>query len=145
MHTKSTNRLILFWLFIALPVLAYIVFRKSFNLGLYGDDWQHLYNLWRDFYVYHTKSFFDIRSYLNPYWPNYLYLGIINHFWGFFPPAYFIASFLMRIFANISLYFLTYELTKSRLAGVLSTVIFLFSAAGLQTTDWVFNMNTYLS
>lgn len=143
MSQRSINRFIVVWLFVILPLLAAFVFRNSFNLGLYGDDWQHLYNLWRDFFVYHRKSFFDIRSYLNPYWPNYLYLGIISHFWGFFPPAYFIASFLMRTFANIALYFLAFELTKSKRVGVLTTIIFLFSAAGLQTTDWVFNMNTY--
>lgn len=143
MQTKSTNRIIILWLFIGLPVLAFIIFRKSFDLGLYGDDWQHLYILWRDFFVFHTKSFFDIKSYLNPYWPEYLYLGIINHFWGYFPPAYFIASFITRVFANIALYFFSYELTKSKFASFLATLIFLFSATGLQTTDWVFNMNTY--
>ncbi len=140
---SGINRLTILWLFIGIPIIVALVLKKSFNLGLYGDDWQHLYNLWRDFYVYKTKSFFDIRSYLNPYWPSYLYLGIINHFWGFYPPAYFIASYLMRVFANITLYFLAYELTKSKLAAFLTTIIFLFSAAGLQTTDWVFNMNTY--
>lgn len=143
MQSKSTNRIILLWLFVGLPILAAFLFRKSFDLGLYGDDWQHLYILWRDFFVFHTKSFFDIKSYLNPYWPEYLYLGIINHFWGYFPPAYFIASFIARVFANIALYFFSYELTKSKLAAFLTTLIFLFSAAGLQTTDWVFNMNTY--
>lgn len=143
MKNKSSNRLIIFWLFIALPLLAALLFRKSFDLGLYGDDWQHLYNLWRDFFVYKTKSFFDIKSYLNPYWPNYFYLGIISHFWGYYPPAYFIASYFLRLFANIALYFFSYELTKSKLAAFLTTLIFLFSAAGLQTTDWVFNMNTY--
>lgn len=143
MKTKSTNKIILFWLVIVIPVAGAIIFRKSFSLGLYGDDWQHLYILWREFFVFHHKSFFDIRSYLNPYWPEYLYLGIINHFWGYYPPAYFIASFLMRTFANIALYFFAYELTKSKLAGFLTTLIFLVSAAGLQTTDWVFNMNTY--
>lgn len=143
MQYKSTNRLVILWLFIALPILAFLVFRKSFDLGLYGDDWQHLYNLWREFYVFKTRSFFDIRSYLNPYWPNYFYLGIINHFWGFYPPAYFIASFLSRLFATIALYFFSFELTKSKLAAFLTTLLFLVSAAGLQTTDWVFNMNTY--
>lgn len=143
MQTKLLNKWVIVWLSLGIPLLSAFVFRKSFNLGLYGDDWQHLYNLWREFFVYKTKSFFDIRSYLNPYWPSYLYLGIISHFWGFYAPAYFIASFLMRIFANISLYFLALELTKSKLAAILTTVIFLFSAAGLQTTDWVFNMNTY--
>lgn len=143
MQTKGFNRFIVIWLFLLLPLLGVFLFRKSFDLGLYGDDWQHLYNLWKEFFVYRTKSFFDIRSYLNPYWPNYLYLGIINHFWGYYAPAYFIASFLMRVFANISLYFLSFELTKSKLAAIFTSIIFLFSAAGLQTTDWVFNMNTY--
>lgn len=138
------NKFILLWLFVILPIAGFIVFRKSFNLGLYGDDWQHLYILWKDFYVYYTKSFFDIRSYLNPYFPASLYLGIIEHFWGYYPPAYFIASFLSRLFANIALYFLSYELTKSKLAAFLTSLIFLVSAAGLQTTDWVFNMNTYM-
>lgn len=141
---KSTSKLILFWLFIMLPISAVIIFRKSFNLGLYGDDWQHLYILWKDFYVYHTKSFFDVKSYLNPYFPESLYLGIIQHFWGYYPPAYFITSFLSRLFANIALYFFAYELTKSKLAAFLTTLIFLVSAGGLQTTDWVFNMNTYI-
>lgn len=137
------SKAILIWLLIGIPLVGAFIMRKSFNLGLYGDDWQHLYNMWRDFFVYKTKSFFDIRSYLNPYWPNYLYLGIINYFWGFYPPAYFIASYLLKMFATISLYFLSFKLTKSKLAAFLATVIFLFSAAGLQTTDWVFNMNTY--
>ncbi len=143
MFSKGINRIIAIWLFVALPLLAAFVFRKSFDLGLYGDDWQHLYIVWREFFVYKTKSFFDIKSYLNPYWPEYLYLGIIQHFWGYYPPAYFIASYLSRLFANIALYFLSYKLTKSKLAGFFTTLIFLVSAAGLQTTDWVFNMNTY--
>ncbi len=144
MNVKSLNKIALIWLFVILPLTGAILFRKSFDLGLYGDDWQHLYNLWRDFFVYHTKSFFDIRSYLNPYFPESLYLGIISHFWGYYPPAYFISSFLCRVFANIALYFFSYELTKSKLAAFLTSLLFLVSAAGLQTTDWVFNMNTYI-
>ena len=82
MQTKSINKKILIWLFVILPLIGIFLFRKSFDLGLYGDDWQHLYILWREFFVYKTKSFFDIRSYLNPYFPESLYLGIISHFWG---------------------------------------------------------------
>lgn len=144
MNGIFAHKAILTWLFIGIPLFTFFIFRKSFDLGLYGDDWQHLYYLWQDFYVFKTKSFFDIKSYLNPYWPNYLYLGIINHFWDYYPPAYFIISYLFRLFANIALYFFSYELTKSKLAAILTTLIFLFSAAGLQTTDWVFNMNTYM-
>ncbi len=147
MEVKKTgllnNRAILVWLFVLLPTIGIFLFRKSFDLGLYGDDWQHLYILWRDFFVFHTKSFFDVRSYLNPYFPESLYLGIISHFWGYYPPAYFISSFILRTMANIALYFFSYELTKSKLAAFLTSLVFLVSAAGLQTTDWVFNMNTY--
>ncbi len=144
MEGKPLNRGIAVWLFIILPILGMLIFRKSFDLGLYGDDWQHLYILWREFFVFHTKSFFDIRSYIGPYFPESLYLGIISHFWGYNPPAYFISSFFFRFLANIAIYFLSYELTKSRLAAFISSFIFLITAAGLQTTDWVFNMNTYM-
>ena len=131
------------WILIIIPLLSYIFLKKTLNLALYGDDWEQLYNLWLSFDVLKTLSFFDIRSYLSPYWPQYLFLGIIRHFFGYEPTAYFASSLFLRILATISLFFLIKKLTRKSLPAYLSTLIFTFSAAGLQTTDWVFNMNTY--
>ena len=131
------------WILIIIPLLSYIFLKKTLNLALYGDDWEQLYNLWLSFDVLKTLSFLDIKSYLSPYWPQYLFLGIIRHFFGYEPTAYFASSMFLRILATISLFFLVKKLTKKSLPAYLSTLIFTFSAAGLQTTDWVFNMNTY--
>lgn len=131
------------WIIIIIPLLSYIFLKKTLNLALYGDDWEQLYNLWLSFEVTKTLSYFDIKSYLSPYWPQYLFLGIIKHFAGYEPSAYFISSLFLRIMATISLFFLIKRITKKTLPAYLSTLIFIFSAAGLQTTDWVFNMNTY--
>lgn len=131
------------WILFIIPLLSFIFLKKTLNLALYGDDWEQLYNLWLSFDVSKTLSFFDIKSYLSPYYPQYLFLGLIRHFFGYEPTAYFASSLFLRILATISLFFLVKKLTKKSLPAYLSTLIFTFSATGLQTTDWVFNMNTY--
>lgn len=139
----KSHRSVLVWLILGIPIISYLLLQKTFNLALYGDDWLQLYNLWLSFDVHKTLSFFDIRSYISSYWPQYLFLGAIRHFFGYAAPAYFAVSLLLRILVSISLFFLVNELSKSRLAAFLASLIFTFSVAGLQTTDWVFNMNTY--
>lgn len=139
----KSHKFVLVWLMLGIPIISYLLLKKTFNLALYGDDWLQLYNLWLSFDVHKTLSFFDIKSYLSSYWPQYFFLGIIRHFFEYAAPAYFTASLMLRILATISLFFLVIELSKSRLAAFLATLIFTFSIAGLQTTDWVFNMNTY--
>ena len=143
MKLKKFNPATLFFLFVFVPFLNFFILQKSFNLGLYGDDWLQLYNLWLEFDVRRTASFFDIRSYLGPYLPQYIFLGLIRNFAGFDPAAYFLASYFLKVLSSISLFLLSKELTKSRLASVFITILFIFSAAGLETTDWVFNMNTF--
>lgn len=132
------------WILFFIPLLSFLFLRKTLNLALYGDDWEQLYNLWLSFDASKTLSFFDIRSYLNPYWPQYLFLGIIRHFFSYQPTAYFVFSLFFRIFSSISLFFLIKELTKKSLPAFLASLIFTLSVAGLQTTDWVFNMNAYV-
>ncbi len=143
MKTRLSSRFIIIWLVIGIPLLSYLFFKKTFNLALYGDDWLQLYNLWLSFDIHKQLSFFDIKSYLGAYMPQYFFLGIIRYVFGYEAQAYFAASLLLRIFSTISLFFLVREFTKNWFASFLSSIIFLFSAAGLQTTDWVFNMNTY--
>src|SRR3989344_4048169 len=114
------------WVLIIIPVLSYIFLKKTLNLALYGDDWEQLYNLWLSFDVLKTLSFLDIKSYLSPYWPQYIFLGIIRHFFGYEPTAYFASSMFLRILATISLFFLVKKLTKKSLPAYLSTIIFTF-------------------
>lgn len=140
--TKSQN-FTLIWLILVIPLLSYFLLKKTFNLALYGDDWLQLYNLWLSFDIHKTLSFFDIKSYLGAYMPQYFFLGIIRYFFGYEAQAYFAISLLLRILSAISLFFLVKEVTKDRVSSLIATILFTFSVTGLQTTDWVFNMNTY--
>lgn len=143
MNYIKSHRLIIIWLFIGIPLISYFLLKKTFNLALYGDDWLQLYNLWVSFDIRKELSFFDIKSYLGAYWPQYFFLGLIRHFFEYQASAYFAASLMLKVLATISLFFLIKILTKSSYAGFLATIILTFSVAGIQTTDWVFNMNTY--
>lgn len=134
----------LIWIFICIPLLSYLVLRSSFNLSLFGDDWEQLYNMWLEFEVRHSYHWLDIKSYLGPYNFSYSYLGILNNFFGLNSAAYFYTSYFCRVLSTISIFLLVKFLTKDKLAGVLSSLVFIFSAAGLETTDWVFNLNTYI-
>lgn len=143
MDQIKSYKFTLLWLLLGIPIISYLLLKKTFNLALYGDDWLQLYNIWLSFDIHKSLSFFDIKSYLGAYLPQYFFLGIIRHFFGYQDQAYFAASLILRIFATASIFFLVKELSKSQLASFLATIIFIFSAAGLETTDWVFNMNTY--
>ncbi|MBI1870784.1 MAG: hypothetical protein HYS07_06300 [Chlamydiae bacterium] len=131
------------WLFLGIPLFSYFVLKPTFNLSLYGDDWMQLYQMWLSFDVRRDLSFFSIHSYLGPYAPQYFFLGVLRYFFGYGPTAYFVTSAVLRILATFSLYFFTWEFTRSQKASFFSTLLFMVSFAGLESTDWVFNMNTY--
>lgn len=132
------------WIVIGIPLLSYLVLKPTFNLSLFGDDWEQLYNMWLEFEVRHSYRWLDIKSYLGPYNFSYSYLGILNNFFGLNSAAYFYTSYFFRVLSTISIYLLVKFLTKDKMAGFLSSLIFIFSIAGLETTDWVFNLNTYI-
>lgn len=134
----------LLWVIIGIPLVSYLILKPSFNLSLFGDDWEQLYFMYLEFDVRHSFSRFDIKSYLGPYNFSYAYLGILNNFFGLNSAAYFYTSFILRALATISIYLLVNFISKEKLAGFLASILFIFSVAGLETTDWVFNMNTYL-
>lgn len=143
MRLKSF-RFQLIWILVGIPLLSYLILKPTFNLSLTGDDWQALYITWLDFDVRKAHSWFDLKAYLGPYNFSYYYLGILNNIFKENVSLYFYNSFFFRVLCTISIYFLTKYLTKSYLAGFLSSLIFILSVAGLETTNWVFNMNSYL-
>lgn len=132
------------WIIIGIPLLSYLVLKPTFNLSLYGDDWQALYYTWLEFDVRKAYNWFDIRSYFGPYNFSYFYLGVLNNLFGQNIYLYFYNSLFFRILCTISIYFLTEYLTKQKLSAFLASLFFILLTTGLETTDWVFNMNTYL-
>ncbi|HET7098876.1 MAG TPA: hypothetical protein VFI61_01425 [Patescibacteria group bacterium] len=133
-----------------LPILLVIIigaiaFRLSFGLSLFGDDWLVLYIF--KYQVQHGNFGsipFDLVSYLSPYGPTYLIMGIIDKFFGLNPIPYFAASLFFRSLVSISLYILVFQITKNRLSAFVASLFWAVSEIGIESTNWVFNMNSYL-
>lgn len=132
--------------FVIIIATSLLALRLSFDLSLFGDDWLQLYIF--KFQVIHSKFWGipipDLRSLLSPYGPTYYLMGTIHKFFGLNPQPYFIASFIFRCIAGILLYVLVFRLSKSRLAAFATGIFWAVSEIGIESTNWVFNMNSYM-
>lgn len=135
---------LIFVLFIIL--LTYLSIGKSLDFALNGDDWQSLWRYTKDFT--NLQSYFNIRNYSTDY-SNYVFaniiMGLIYQLFHFEPFPYYFTSMTIRIITAISFYFAIFAATKSKMAGYLSSIFFTVMFSGIETTNWVFNMNSYIS
>lgn len=131
-------------LIIVAILIGIFAFKRSLGLSLFGDDWLHLFIFKYRILTGYLGSPTDIKTYLSPYGPTFLIMGIINNFFGYNPLPYFIFSLVSRSLVCISVYFFIFFITKNRWAGFISAVTWTVSVIGVETTNWVFNMNSYL-
>lgn len=143
--SSKKTEFILFILLIALINLLAV--GRSLGFGLNGDDWQALY-----FYITRFTdlgSHFDLRNFATGGLSNYTFahiiMGLIYRLFSFNPLTYYSVSLTFRISAALSFYPAVALATKSKLAGYLTALLFSVMFAGVETTNWVFNMNTYVS
>lgn len=133
-------------LFVSTILLTYFCLNKTLLFGLSGDDWFTLYRYILDFPT--LASHVNLASYINDH-SNYnfadLIMGIIYRQFSFSPFPYYLISMILRVIVAISFYWAVYMATKDKLAGYLSTLLFSIMFTGIETTNWVFNMNTYIS
>lgn len=132
------------FLFGVIILAGFLALKDSFYLSLFGDDWLAF---WR--YNYHLgpqslKEFNHLSYFLTVYGPQDVIMGLLEKVLGMNSPFYFIISFSFRMFAALSLFPLVYYVTKSRFAGFLAALFFAVSFIGIETTNWVFNMPSYL-
>lgn len=140
---KINNFLILF---LPITLLTYLSFSKTFSFGLTGDDWFTLYRYILDFPT--LISHFNLTNYINDHSTyNFadIFMGIIYRKFSFNPFPYYLISMILRIITAISFYYAVLIITKEKMAGYLSALLFSVMFAGIETTNWVFNMNTYFS
>ena len=117
-------------------IISVFAFRDSFSLSLFGDDWLVLY-------IFKNQAL-HWSSYLSPYGPTYLLMGVIDKFFGLNPFPYFVASLFFRSLAAVFLYALIFFLTRNRLSAFATSSLWAVSEIGIESTNWVFNMNSYL-
>lgn len=114
----------------------------SFRLALTGDDYL---TYWRYEYYLKKMNWSLLSFFFTDYGPQDTLFALIHHFFLFNPLPYFIISFILRLVASISFYPILRFITKNTYISLLGTITFLTSATGLETTNWVFNMPSYVS
>lgn len=134
------------WLILLITIISFIGIGQSLSFALNGDDWLALWRYIKDFTTF--QSHFDIKNYSTEY-GNYVFadiiMGIIYRLFSFNPFPYYLVSIILRAVTAISFYPAVSAASKDKRAGFLSSIFFACMFAGIETTNWVFNMNTYIS
>lgn len=134
------------WFPATVILLSFFSIGQSLQFAINGDDWLALYRYNQDFNSF--ISHLDIRNYITPtsnYVFGYLMMGIISKLFSYNPYPYYLVALILRIITAFSFYFGIYSVTKNKWMGYLSAIFFSSMYAGIETTNWVSNMNTYLS
>ena len=126
-------------------VFQLIALWPSFKLALFGDDWLAFWRSWTmvETDPYH-QGYNALTYFVTPYGPQDIIMGILRHFFGLNSTPYYIVSFIFRLIASFAVYIVFYKLTKSKLGAFMAGLFFAISPIGMDTTNWVFNMPSYL-
>lgn len=144
------KRKIMTWIFASLLILIiqYLIFRPSFKLSLFGDDWLAFWRYSRildiDPSYGFNQGFTHLTYFLTPYGPQDITMGLLQKVFEYNPQPYYIASFILRFLVSVALFYTVYRLTKSKTGALMSAAFFSITTVGLDTTNWVFNMTSYL-
>lgn len=117
----------------------------SFKLGFSGDDWLAFYR-----YRYHLgdwthHEFTHVSYFLTPYGSQDIIMGLLQKIFDYVPKYYYYVSFFLRISVSIILYRFINSFSKNKIAGLCSGIFFAITTIGIDTTNWVFNMPSYIS
>lgn len=126
-------------------IISFFAFIPSFNLALFGDDWLAFFRFREHVDPGFSKSWNILSYYLTPYGPQDILMGILQKIFDYQSTWYYSISYIFRLFAAFSFYPLVFYLTKSRLASFFAVLFFSVTAIGLDTTNWVFNMPSYVT
>lgn len=129
-------------------IVQYLIFRPSFELSLFGDDWLAFWRYSRvldiDPSYGFNQGFSHLTYFLTPYGPQDIIMGLLQKVFEYNPQPYYIASFILRFMVSVALFYTVYRITKSITGALMSATFFSVATVGLDTTNWVFNMASYL-
>lgn len=126
-------------------IISVFTFLPSFKLALFGDDWLAFFRFREHVDPGFSKSWNYLTYYLTPYGSQDILMGILQKIFDYQSTWYYLLSYIFRLFAAFSFYPLVYYLTKSRLASFFAVLFFSVTTTGLDTTNWVFNMPSYIT
>jgi len=129
-------------------IVQYLIFRPSFELSLFGDDWLAFWRYSRvldiDPAYGSNQGYTHLTYFLTPYGPQDIIMGFLQKVFEYNPQPYYIASFILRFMVSVALFYTVYRITKSKTGALMSATFFSVATVGLDTTNWVFNMASYL-
>lgn len=126
-------------------IIGLFVFNKTFNLSLFGDEWQMIWVVKGSFettgrWDYGIKQF---------NWQGYQFGALIMHLltesFGYDGKAIYLFSFISRYFASLALFYFLLKRNLSNKIAFIGALCFMLSPVGLQTTDWAKNFTSYIS
>lgn len=126
-------------------LLGLFVLWPSFLLHFDGDSYLTLWRYQLNAEQNKELAFPFISTFFTDYGPQDTMFATLYNIFGLRPVYFYIVSFLLRLFAAFSLLPLLLYLTKNKFASYFSVMLFLITPVGLETTNWVFNMPSYLA
>lgn len=136
--------MIFFYALIIILSASLYAFYPSFNLAVFGDYWVTVRRyemivgelspgIWNHFTYLHTS-----------YGSQDIITGLLTNIFGYNSFYFYLTAYLLRIIAAFSFYPVTRYLTKNKLPAFSAVLFFSITTIGLETTNWVFNMSSYL-
>ncbi len=126
-------------------IISLFALYPSFNLALMGDDWLAFFRYFQHVGPRSPGAWNHLTYYLTPYGAQDILMGIMQKIFGFESSWYYLTSYVLRITAAFSFYPLVFYLTKSKIASVFAVGFFSITTIGLDATNWVFNMPSYIT
>lgn len=128
-----------------LGLLVFFSYRKSLGLSLYADDWITISK------ALHYFEGFDLGKiiyyFFNDTWvSHYAFQSIIGIIWSAFglnSLPYFIINLLCRSLAAFGIYLFGKRMLNG-LVGIAAASTFALSSIGAESTDYVYNLSSYL-
>lgn len=126
-------------------LISLLALFPSFQLGHFGDTWLSFFRYLQHLGPESPGQYNYLTFLLTPYGAQEILMGILQKFFGYEPTPYFIISYILRLIAAFSFYPLVFYLTRSKLATLFAILFFSITTIGFDTTDWVFNMTSYIT
>lgn len=132
-------------IFVTIFFIGLFTLYPSFDLALFGDDWLAFFRFRQHVDPGFSKYWNYLTYYLTPYGAQDILMGLLHKIYGYNSSSFYFASFILRTLAAFSFFPLVYYLTKNKLSAFFASCFFLVTVIGLDTTNWVFNMPTYIT
>lgn len=131
---------------VLITFISFWLLSPTFKLSLWGDDWFAIFNY---FVVLKDKASTFLSNFQilvnDPWGSQTLVMGLLFKLFGFNSAPYYILSYFLRLFSALTIYPLTYLITKSKSASFLATLFFSITTTGLDATNMPFNLISFMS